>query len=235
MLSTTRMATTSSNDRVKEGGYIAFFDLDRTIISAVSGRALALGAWKAGLMSPSGLFKALLLSLAWSLKVMDPVETIHRMTGWVKGIRESDFEDLCRKVFNEKLLPSVHRDVTDEIIMHRANGGRLVILSSSLKQICGLFVEHLGMDDALCSELGAEDGILTGRSAGMLCFGPEKLERMKKYCEINNNTPAMAWYYADSWSDVPVLEAVGYPVCINPDKKLLRKALTNNWKVHNWT
>jgi phosphoserine phosphatase len=94
--------------------------------------------------------------------------------------------------------------------------------------------EYLGMDDILCSELEAVNGILSGRPVGTFCFGEEKAVRLKQYCEKNNSKLQDAWYYGDSISDLPALSIVGHPVCINPDKKLERIALKNGWKIFYW-
>jgi putative phosphoserine phosphatase/1-acylglycerol-3-phosphate O-acyltransferase len=228
------MARTSLNDSQRDTGYIAFFDLDRTLIGKVSGKALATGAWKKGLMKTSDLVKAVLLSLLYSLKLMDPVKVMNEMLTWVEGISESTFNDLCSEVFTGVLLPSVYGEAKPEIEEHHKNKTKTVILSSSLLQVCREFADHLGIDDVICSEIEIRNGILTGKPKGHLCFGPEKLVRMKEYCEKNNITPRKAWYYADSASDIPVLEAVGHPVCVNPDKELLKKAKINSWEVYYW-
>jgi phosphoserine phosphatase len=63
----------------------------------------------------------------------------------------------------------------------------------------------------------------------------KKLIRMKDYCEMNNSRPEEAWYYGDSGSDIPVLESVGHPVCINPDRRLKKTALRRKWKIYQWS
>jgi phosphoserine phosphatase len=78
------------------------------------------------------------------------------------------------------------------------------------------------------------NGSLTGRPVGRLCYGKEKKTRLIEYCEKNNNTFEESWYYADSISDYPVLSIVDHPVCINPDKKLKKKAMANKWKIYKW-
>ena len=69
---------------------------------------------------------------------------------------------------------------------------------------------------------------------GKRSIGEEKVERLKKYCEINNSKLQDAWYYGDAFADLPALSIVGHPVCINPDKKLERIAVRNSWKIYYW-
>ena len=214
---------------------IAFFDLDHTITGTVSGTEIARRAWKKGLMSLPNLLRALKLSAEYRLGIKDPAIAVYEMAAWVRGISEKDLEALCSEVFQDKVLPNVFTPARDELKMHKDNKRKTVILSSSLLPICRETASHLGMDDIICSELEISDGILTGRPAGKLCFGEEKLTRLKSYCEKNNSNPKDCWYYADSFSDLPALQEVGIPVCVNPERKLKAKAIQNGWKINYWS
>jgi HAD superfamily hydrolase (TIGR01490 family) len=227
------MATISTRED-REVRYIAFFDLDKTITKAISGRALAREALKRGLLKSSDLAIALYFGMFYRLRLADPVTIMEKMTGWVKGISQETLTDLCKEVFRKVMLPSIHQEVFDELKMHRDNKALTVILSSSLIPMCKAVSEYLEMDDIICSELEVKNGILTGRPKGNLCYGNEKLVRLKEYCEKNNTGVANAWYYGDAIIDQPALSIVGHPVCINPDKKLKRVAEKNNWKIYNW-
>jgi HAD superfamily hydrolase (TIGR01490 family) len=131
-------------------------------------------------------------------------------------------------------LPSVHPEVKPEIKFHKEKNAKVVILSSSLVPICREIAAYLEIDDIICSDLEIINGSCTGRTAGPVCFGKEKVVRLKEYCEKNNNTLEKAWYYGDSISDLPALSIVGFPVCINPDKKLKKVAKARNWRIYNW-
>ena len=225
-------STTTRED--KDKSYIVFFDLDLTLSKAISGRALAKAALKHGLMKGSDIATALSYGALYRLRLVDPVKIIGRMTSWVKGISEKQLGDLCSEVFIKVMLPSLHTEAFEEIKMHKADNARTVILSSSLWPICRAVADHMGIDDVICSELEAENGILTGRPKGNLCFGNEKLVRLRKYCEKLNSSPSLAWYYGDAVIDAPALSIVGNPVCINPDKKLRRMAEEKNWRIYLW-
>jgi len=215
--------------------YIAFFDLDRTIIKAVSGTELAKGAWKKGLMKWADMAQAIYYSAVYKLGIKNPLKVVNKMTEWVKGIPEESLVELCTDVYNKVLLPSLHGDVIPEIRMHKEKGAKIVILSSSLAAVCNPIASFLGIDDVICSRLETTDGFMTGRPIGKLCFGDEKLTRLKAYCETNNSTPLESWYYADAYSDFAALSLVGMPVCVNPEKKLLKIARKKEWKVYIWS
>jgi HAD superfamily hydrolase (TIGR01490 family) len=228
------MENTFSKDSKPSDRYIVFFDLDRTITKEISGRALINGAIKKGLMSASDLIYALYLSIVYKLNLRDPIKIINDMVIWVKGIPEKRLLDLCNEVYNEVLLPSVYDEARSEIKFHKERNAKIVILSSALTPICREIANNLELDDILCSDLEIKEGYLTGYPIGQLCFGNEKMVRLKEYCEKNNFNTAEGWYYGDSVSDLPALSAVGHPVCINPDNKLKRIAKKRGWKINNW-
>jgi HAD superfamily hydrolase (TIGR01490 family) len=228
------METTFSKDRNAPKNYIAFFDLDQTIANSISGKALARGAFRKGLLTHWDLVNAIILSLVFRLKLKDPLKIIDDMIGWVKGIPEESMSELCTEVFHEVLLPSVYKEAIAEIEFHKANNAKTVILSSSLTTVCQEMARHLNIDDIICSELEVKNGYLTGRPLGHLCFGKEKAIRLKSYCEKNNISPSDTWFYGDSISDFPALDVVGNPVCVNPDKKLKKTAQKRGWKILSW-
>jgi HAD superfamily hydrolase (TIGR01490 family) len=228
------METTSSKESNKIKTYFAFFDLDHTITSAVSGRELAIGAYQRGLMKRSDLLSAISLSVIYKIRLVDPAKAINKMGRWVKGIMIEDLEKLSTEVSEKVLIPSIYKKAREEIKIHKDNNAGLVILSSTLAPVGSRISGYLGMDDFLCSELEADNGILTGRPLGAFCFGEEKVVRLKQYCEKNNSKLQDAWYYGDSISDLPALNTVGHPVCINPDKKLRKIAKEKDWQIYYW-
>jgi HAD superfamily hydrolase (TIGR01490 family) len=228
------METIFSKDRITTKRYIAFFDLDQTITRSISGRALAGGAYRKGLLTHWNLVNAIFLSLEFRLKLKDPLKMTNQMVSWIKGIPEKSIVDLCSEVFYEVLLPSVYKEAISEIEFHKAKDAKVVILSSALTIICQEMAKNLNIDDVICSELEVMNGYMTGLPLGHLCYGEEKAIRLLAYCEKNNNLPSDAWYYSDSISDLPALNAVGNPVCVNPDKKLKKAAIKRGWKVLNW-
>jgi HAD superfamily hydrolase (TIGR01490 family) len=228
------MEPTFSKDRKTPEDYIAFFDLDLTITKSISGKALARGAYRKGLMTNRDLLNAVFLSLVFRFNLKDPRKIIDRMVSWVEGIPENTMIDLCYEVIHQVLLPSVYKEARAEIACHKTNHARVVLLSSALRAICQEMAISLGIDDIICSELEVKNGYLTGRPLGHLCFGEEKAVRLLAYCNKNMYSASDAWYYGDSISDLTALKAVGNPVCINPDKKLKKEAVKRAWKILNW-
>jgi HAD superfamily hydrolase (TIGR01490 family) len=224
------METISSKDNSGKK-YIAFFDLDGTLIRANSGKELILYAYKKGFITWIDLLRGIYLSLLYRFEVRDTDKIINSMLGWLKGVSVTGLTTLAEEIFRDSLMKSIRPEVVDRIVSHKKDGGMVVILSSAIVPVCRAIADHLEMDDVICSTLETRNGIFTGNPEGSLCFGKEKVTRLTEYCKKNNMSPGNSWYYGDSTDDLPVLSIVGNPVCVNPDKKLLRAAKKRGWPV----
>lgn len=228
------METTSLKGKTGDFSYIAFIDLDRTLINANSGRLLVIHAFKKGLMGINGVIRALLLAFIYRFQLLDTDKIIAGMVSWLRGIPVSTLKDFSEEVFQKFIKQSISDEARNEIKLHKDKKALVIILSSALAPVCKAVAGHLELDDIICTEIEISDGKYTGYPVGKLCFGEEKTSRCKEYCIKNNTTPELSWYYGDSISDLPLLNYVGNPVCINPDKRLLKVALKNKWRVSYW-
>jgi HAD superfamily hydrolase (TIGR01490 family) len=225
------MENTSSQSSHKPEKYIAFFDLDRTLISVNSGKILIETAYSKGLITRLQLINAIWLSFLYKFGLWDTIKIIDSMTSWLNGIDESAMNELTKDIFEKEIKHNIRPELIEEILIHKQEGGSVVILSSAIGAICNPVAEYLDIDDVICSGLEIKEGVFTGRPSGTFCFGEEKVNRLNSYCAEKKISPAVTWYYGDSIADFPVLSATGNPVCVYPDKKLLRKAIKRNWKI----
>ena len=228
------MGTISSENKIKGENYIAFFDLDDTLIRANSGKLLVRVAYQKGMLSLPELIRALWLSFLYKFGLMNSDKIIGGMLKWLTGVPEKIISNLSSEVFEKHIQHAIPEEARGEIKMHKDKNAAVVILSSALSPVCQAVAGHLEMDDVICTQLETDGGKFTGQPSGKLCFGDEKLTRLRKYCEINNSTPESAWYYADAITDLPVLGVVGVPICVNPEKKLLKVARKKGWKIYKW-
>ena len=218
----------------QEDRYIAFFDVDGTLINKNSGKNLVRTGYKKGVISTGKFIHALYLSLLFRFHLREPGMIIEAMAAWLEGLSEDTVSELFAEVFLTSLAPAIRPEIFTEIRYHKERKGRVVILSSAVQFVCNPLAKHLAMDDVICSELEVRDGVFTGRFTGDLCYGGEKVNRLKAYCEEMNFSLDNAYFYTDSYSDFEALDSVGYPVCVNPDKKLAKVAGVKNWIIHEW-
>jgi len=226
--------TISGADHIAES-YTIFIDLDRTVIKKVSGKSLALMAIRKGYIRPGVLLNITFKYLLFKLRLRTPQLIADDLIKWTAGMPETLMNELCDKTAEKELLPSIYNEALDEIASHKINHARIVLLSASITPICKKIADRIGADDIISTSLEVKDGNLTGRANGSLCFGEEKITRLREFCASSNINASESWYYGDSISDLPVFLAVGSPVCINPGRKLRKTAGEKGWKTLVWS
>jgi phosphoserine phosphatase len=87
------------------------------------------------------------------------------------------------------------------------------------------------MTSGLGTRSVVEDGVYTGDLDGPFCYGPGKVEAIEELAKWSGYELGQCYAYSDSASDLPMLEAVGHPVAVNPDGKLERHARRNGWPI----
>jgi len=214
--------------------YAAFFDLDNTILKINSGESFLRRAYKNGFLSNRRLIHAYCLGILYKFKVIDPLAIIEKLNGWLAKAPVNDIETLCNEIVEKDLIPAIHPEMIPEIKKHKEKGAIVVILSSVIAPVCLRLAEYLEMDSVICSEMEVINQRYTGRPIGKFCFRDEKLSRMNQYLHNNNYAHEESYYYADSIDDLPVLQSVGHPVCVNPDKNLEKIAREKNWVILAW-
>ncbi len=226
------MGNISSKSEAKKS-YVVFFDLDDTLLNVNSGKVLVGEAYRRRLMRKRDLLLGIYLSILYKLNLAHSTKVIIKMAYWLKGVKEDKIMNLSEVICDKFLFEEISRSMIKEVEIHREQNARLVLLSAALPYICVPIAKFLRLDDVICSLLQVEEGKFTGLPKGRLVFGAEKKVRIEAYCQHYGLALEQAFCYADSFSDLPVLEIVGNAVCVRPDRRLGRIARKRGWRVMN--
>lgn len=148
-----------------------------------------------------------------------------------KRMKKQWLNERAEALFEEVVRPTIYPGAKALVEDDRAKGYRLVLLTGELDFILAPIVRHFGFDDLICNSLEYQDGTATGEVVAPLIAEREKVNAMLKVCRQYNVAPAQSKAYSDSFSDVPMLEAVGQPAAVNPDRRLRRVARERGWPV----
>jgi len=214
---------------------IAFFDLDRTLISKNSATLWLRFERKAGRISMRRTLWALGWVVRYSLGATELTEAIKQTVATLKGQSEAEMRARVA-IFYEEWIRSIYRPGARETVeRHRQQGDRLVLLTSSSNYMSEHVCRDLGLDDHLCNRFEVDpDGLYTGRAIEPLSFGQGKVELATAYAAQHRLPLGESTFYTDSHSDLPMLEAVGHPVAVHPDPRLRRTARKRGWPVVGW-
>jgi HAD superfamily hydrolase (TIGR01490 family) len=119
----------------------------------------------------------------------------------------------------------------DRVDALKARGISVWFATSSVDFLVQPIVDRLGADGLIASQLEFQDGISTGRFEGRPAFGIEKLRRVKEQADRLAVDLRDCSFYSDSVHDLPLLEAVGTPVAVNPDFRLKKIARQRGWEI----
>ena len=216
----------------------AFFDVDRTIASsnlldvyldyALEGKSLlSRGLWFAAFAPRVPLYA-----------LTDWTDRVKFIKGFFKNYRGSAVGDLvgwAKRRGAEYWGRRLFREARDEVERHRTDGHKVVLLTGGLMEMVRPLGDLLGVDEVMASR-GKVDG---ERFTGELEFGPlsgaGKAEAAKSWAEKCGVVLSDSYAYADDISDLPLLELVGHPIAVNPERRLGKLARAKGWPVQWWT
>ena len=145
-------------------------------------------------------------------------------------MRQSDLQALNTEVL-PRLLARLRPEARRLLDRHRHAGRDTYIVSAAPQEIVEPLAHSLGMTAGIGTRSVVVDGVYTGELDGPFCYGEGKVEAMREIADWQGYDLSQCYAYSDSASDLPMLEAVGHPVAVNPDGKLERHARRNGWPI----
>ncbi|MGH9077518.1 MAG: SDR family oxidoreductase [Acidimicrobiales bacterium] len=115
---------------------------------------------------------------------------------------------------------------------HRALGHRTLLITGAIDVVIGPLRPLF--DDVVCASLGERGGRFLGELVDAPPTGEARAQLMAEYAIRHGIDLAESVAYADSSSDLPMLEAVGHPVAVNPETKLAAIARKRGWHTEDW-
>jgi HAD superfamily hydrolase (TIGR01490 family) len=212
----------------------AFFDLDGTLIPGSATIPLARAAFRAGMVTPPELVRDLRHGVSFLLQgaTDERSEAVRdRILAAVTGRTAQEMVAL-----SEGFIPDLVASITPamgRVLGEHATAGRdRVVLSASPTEIVSRLADAAGLErgTGTASELDA-DGRYTGRLDGPFCYGPGKAEILRALAAREGYDLSASYAYSDSLSDLPMLEAVGHPVAVNPEPELRDLAEERGWPI----
>jgi HAD superfamily hydrolase (TIGR01490 family) len=212
---------------------VAFFDLDSTLLDCNSGRLWMQSELRAGRISWRDAVWASWWLVLYRLGRGDVerpfIEAVATLAGQEEAVLDARTTDWFASEVAHRLRPGA----AETMAVHRAEGARLVLATSSSVYAARCAREAFALDDAIATSFEVEDGRFTGR-VGSFAFGPHKLDRVREWADREGFDLAAAAFYTDSVTDLDLMEVVGEPVAVNPDRKLAAEATARGWRIVDW-
>jgi HAD superfamily hydrolase (TIGR01490 family) len=211
----------------------AFFDLDKTIIARSSSLAFSRPFYKGGLINRRTVLRSGYAQFVYLVGGADH-DQMERMRQYLQamcaGWPVEQVRGIVAETLHELIDPIVYDEAVELIEEHREAGRDVVIVSSSGAEVVEPIGLMLGADYVVATQMVVEDGKYTGDIA-YYAYGPAKAEAMLDLAAKRGYDLKHCYAYSDSQTDLPMLETVGYPHAVNPDRELARVAADRGWPV----
>jgi HAD superfamily hydrolase (TIGR01490 family) len=211
----------------------AFFDLDRTLISGASAFPLGVEAWRQGLASNPDVGRWAISAISFKI-LGDKGDASDDVKGdfltRIAGASVAALEMVSTAVL-PKLVARVRPESRKLVKMHHDSGRDTWIVSAAPHEIVEPLARSLGMTGAIGTQGRVVAGHYTGELDGPFVYGAGKVEAIEKIAADLGYDLERSYAYSDSISDLPMMEAVGHPVAVNPDSELDAISHERGWPV----
>jgi HAD superfamily hydrolase (TIGR01490 family) len=211
----------------------AFFDLDKTVIAKSSTLAFSKPFFDQGLINRRAVLKSSYAQFLFLMSGADH-DQMDRMRNYITNMCAGWDVEQVKSIVNETLHdivdPLVFAEATNLIADHKLCGRDVVVVSASGQEIVAPIAKALGATHAMATRMVVEDGKYTGEVA-YYCYGEGKVEAIHELAAREGYALEHCYAYSDSITDLPMLEAVGHPTVVNPDRGLRKEATARSWPV----
>ncbi|MGB5809860.1 MAG: HAD-IB family hydrolase [Polyangiales bacterium] len=213
----------------------AFFDLDRTLLGVNSGTLWAKHELLSGNISPRQFGRVATWNVLYHLALIDMETAFNQAVTHYRGRHYDDLQYETRRWFLREVAHHLRPGASTALAEHRRAGHQLVLLTSASAFASRVAVDTWGLDDFLSNDFPTDDeGKLDGTFRTPLCYGPGKVEHARAWVSEHGIDLADCFFYSDSLTDFPMLDAVGHPRVVAPDPRLRRAAKKRRWPIVSW-
>ncbi len=138
--------------------------------------------------------------------------------------------DCYRDVMAPRGFPACMECVAE----HRRAGREIVLVTGTIDFIVAPLARTMGVTSVLAPRLVERDGRFTGALDGPPLSDQEKARRVQRFAAEHDIDLTRSHAYGDSIADLPMLETVGLPHVVNPDRALAKTARLRGWSIHQW-
>ena len=221
--------------REREEPVLAVFDMEGTIITS---NVVESYVWTRMADLPSEEWPAELASVFGKVPRYLQIDRRDRgdfLRTFFRRYEGASVEGIDRLVANhvgEFMLQKASSAAIRRIRDHRAAGHRTVLITAAAEP----FIRPLAplFDVLIGAELEVRDGRYTGFMSQPPLVGEARSAWLKRYALLEGIDLKYSYAYADSYSDLPLLRAVGNPVAVAPDAALYRHARRRRWPIEEW-
>lgn len=214
---------------------VAFFDIDKTILSINSARLWVKYDLERGTMSRADALRGMVWMGLYELGVTRIERAIHQVVSGLAGREEGPVVEDVGRFYEAFVASTIRPGAREAVAWHKERGDAVVLLTSSSNYIAELVARDLACDAHASNRFLVDDsGRYTGVAQTPLCFGAGKVHHAREIAARFDSSLGKSHFYTDSYSDLPLLRLVRHPHVVHPDPRLRREAQRQRWEILDW-
>jgi HAD superfamily hydrolase (TIGR01490 family) len=212
----------------------ALFDMDRTLVREHTARLYTRYQRDLGELSVWRYLRNSVWLMQYTIGAINAEHVAALALQDVVGRTESWMRERCAHWFEHNIEREITDTARNAVRRHQQQGDLCAIVTAATRYVAEPVAASFGIEHIVCSEIEQLDGLFTGRFIPPLAYKEGKVQRMAEFTRQHQIDLSQSSFYSDSITDLPLLEAVGTPVAINPDSRLRRVAQRRGWRSEEW-
>jgi HAD superfamily hydrolase (TIGR01490 family) len=208
---------------------LAIFDIDGTLVEGSTERRFWRYLLKRGHQGPRQVLAYLMFWLRYFPVLRG--QTAKKNKAYLYMLETARVRALAERFVAEEILPRLYAPAVQRLQRHLQHGDIVVLLSGTLEPIAYSLARALGVRHVRATACRERNGRYLAEPPKVHPFGAAKLVIATQLAADMGADLREASAYGDSLHDLTLLEAVGHPVAVRPDRPLLETARGNRWLI----
>jgi len=207
----------------------AFFDLDGTLVAGFSAVEFLRDGLLSGRMGAGDFGQALATATRFQMGQISFSAFVAGTAGALAGSTEDDFREVGERIFRDRLAAAIYPESRALVEAHQRKGHTVCVVSAATPYQIEPLARDMGIEHILCTRLEVKKGVFTGEVLRPTVYGEGKADAARAFARRHKVRIKESWFYTDSDEDLPLLDIVGRPRPLNPNRRLREIAVKRGW------
>ncbi|WP_242345161.1 HAD family hydrolase [Anaeromyxobacter terrae] len=216
------------------GRTAAIFDVDDSLLDGNAGTIFTWYLYNQKVMRPEMRARIPRIIYEYARHRLTEQDMVEVGSRCQQGLYADDLRAHAHACFERHLRRRITSGAMRHIRRHLLSGHFVLIASGSPQYVVDEIGRHLRVHAAIGTRTRVVDGKVTDQVVPPVVFREGKRAAVEAVLEKWDLDPARSWLYSDSIADVPLFEAVGNPVVVNPKAPFRALAERRGWELQEW-
>jgi HAD superfamily hydrolase (TIGR01490 family) len=216
------------------GRTAAVFDVDDSLLDGNAGTIFSWYLYSEKIMRPDVRAKVPRLIYEYARKRLTEQDMVELGSTCQQGLRADEVRAHAAACFERHLRKRITTGAVRQVRKHLLSGHLVVVASGSPQVIIDEVARHLRVHLSMGTRTRIVDGRVTDQIIPPVVFREGKRAAVERIAELYDLDLSRSFLYSDSQADVPLFEAIGNPVVVNPKPPFRAVAEQRGWDVVEW-